>query len=98
MFIRAHLHYRDVIYHVPPVTTPFDSAVCLPSSIERNERAQYQAALAITGCWQGTNRNKLYDELGWARRIIHFYRLFCTNSPIYIYGHIPRQRILNYGC
>ena len=28
------------------------------------ERVQYRAALAITGAWQGTNRNKLYDELG----------------------------------
>ena len=29
------------------------------------ERIQYYAALAITGTWQGTSRNKLYDELGW---------------------------------
>ena len=29
------------------------------------ERNQYQAALAITGAWQGSSRSKLYDELGW---------------------------------
>ena len=29
------------------------------------ERIQYQAALAITGAWQGSSRTKLYDELGW---------------------------------
>ena len=28
------------------------------------ERIQYQAALAITGAWKGTNRNKIYEELG----------------------------------
>ena len=33
--------------------------------MEHIERVQYQAALAITGCWQGSNRNKLYEELGW---------------------------------
>ena len=26
---------------------------------------QYKAALIVTGCWQGTSRVKLYDELGW---------------------------------
>ena len=29
------------------------------------ERIQYQAALAITGAWQGSSRTKMYDELGW---------------------------------
>ena len=29
------------------------------------ERTQYQAALAVSGSWKGTNMNKIYDELGW---------------------------------
>ena len=29
------------------------------------EKVQYQAALAITGTWQGSSRNKLYENLGW---------------------------------
>ena len=29
------------------------------------EKTQYQAALAVTGTWQGTSRVKLYEELGW---------------------------------
>ena len=29
------------------------------------ERVQYKAALIVSGCWQGTSRVKLYDELGW---------------------------------
>ena len=33
--------------------------------MEKVERIQYQAALAVTGAWQGSNRSNLYDELGW---------------------------------
>ena len=29
------------------------------------ESIQYQAALAVTGAWQGSTRSKLYEELGW---------------------------------
>ena len=29
------------------------------------ERTQYQAALAVSGAWKGTNRNKIYEELWW---------------------------------
>ena len=32
--------------------------------MERVENIQNQAAFAITGTWQGTSRNKLYDEYG----------------------------------
>ena len=37
----------------------------LNSLMDKVERMQYQAALAITGAWQGTSRSKIYDELGW---------------------------------
>ena len=33
--------------------------------MEKLEQIQYSAALAITGAWRGTSREKLYDELGW---------------------------------
>ena len=59
MFVRPHLDYCDVIYHIPPTINPFDSTTSLTSSMECIEKIQYQAALAVTGCWQGTNRNKL---------------------------------------
>ena len=29
------------------------------------ESVQYRAALATTGAWKGTNKEKLYEELGW---------------------------------
>ena len=28
------------------------------------QQVQYQAALAVTGAWQGTDRVRLYEELG----------------------------------
>ena len=29
------------------------------------ESTQYQAALAVSGTWKGTNISEIYDELGW---------------------------------
>ena len=28
------------------------------------EQGQYKAGLIVSGCWQGTNRERLYGELG----------------------------------
>ena len=71
----------------------------------RIDSVQYRPALAITGCWQVSNRNKLYDELGWESlsdrrwptRLIHFYKIFRNSSPKYLYEHIPSLRIPIYG-
>ena len=65
IFIRPHLDYGDVIYHIPHSYDAFSSCISLHPLMEKIEQIQYNAALAITGCWQGSNRNKLYDELGW---------------------------------
>ena len=60
MMICSHLDYYDVIYHVPlAYAFPFT----LNSLIEKLERIQYNAAMAITGTWRGTNRPKLYEGL-----------------------------------
>ena len=63
MFICPHFDYCDTIYHIPHIINPFDNTITLNFLMERIEKIQYQAALAITGTWQGTSRNKLYDEL-----------------------------------
>ena len=39
--------------------------VTLSSLMEKVERIQYQAALAISGAWRGSIRSKLYEGLGW---------------------------------
>ena len=68
--------------------------------MESIERIQYQSALAITGTWQGSNRNKLYDELGWeslsdrkwSRRLIQLYKIRNNRTPSYLRDNLPRQR------
>ena len=47
--------------------------------MESIELIHYQAALIITGTWQSTSRNKLYDERTsdrrWYRRVIQIYKI-----------------------
>ena len=92
LFIRPHFDYGDVIYHVPNKTNMFDSSITLRKLMNDIERVQYRAALAVTGAWQGTNRNKLYDELGWEslcdrrwfRRLLQFYKIHYNMTPKYL--------------
>ena len=63
--VRSHLDYCDIIYHIPASNSQLNLGVTLSSLMEKVERIQYQAALAVTGTWQGSNRAKLYEELGW---------------------------------
>ena len=56
------------------------------------ESVQYNAALAITGCIRGTNRERLYSELGltslYDRRRFHrlslFYKIINHMTPDYL--------------
>ena len=64
----------------------------LSSLMEKIERVQYQAALAITGAWQGSSRSKIYDELGWeslsdrrkGRRVLLINKIINNNTPSYL--------------
>ena len=57
--------------------------------MEKAERIQYQAALAVTDAWQGSNRSKLYEELGWeslserrwCRRILQLHNILSNKLP-----------------
>ena len=55
---RPHLDYGDIIYH----RFDQDMEITITNNIEQ---AQYTAALAVTGAWKGTNRQRLYEELDW---------------------------------
>ena len=76
LYVRPHLDYGDIIYH------KYDPQMHL-NFTQRLERTQYCAALAVTGAWRGTSRERLYRELGWEdlyhrrwyRRLCHFYNL-----------------------
>ena len=54
VFIRPHLDYGDIVYDKPDKET----------FINKIEKAQYDAALAITGAIRSTSQEKLYAELG----------------------------------
>ena len=64
MYIRPLFDYGDIIYHIPHNYNLFDSSISLNSLMEKVENVQYQAALAVSGCWQGSNRSKLYELFG----------------------------------
>ena len=92
MHIRPHLDYCDIIFHIPVITHEFDSSLTLNYQMNALERTQYQAALAVSGAWKGTNRDKIYEELGWEtldqrrffRRLTQFYKIMNNLTPEYI--------------
>ena len=50
--VRSHFDYCDIIYHIAPTINPPPLLPTFNSLMEKLERVQYQAALAITGVWQ----------------------------------------------
>ena len=99
MHIRPHLDYCDVIFHLPSQANDLNSSLSLNSTMNIIERTQYQAALAVTGAWQGSNRNKIYEELGWEtldlRRHFHqlvmFYKIMNGLTPMYLKSPITER-------
>ena len=67
------------------------------------ERVQYQAALAITGTWQGTSRSKLYNELGLesltdrrsSNRVIQLFKIKNNFTPEYLRNKLTPPLIEN---
>ena len=88
LYVRPHLEYGDVIFH--------NQRLDLMNIIEQ---VQYKAALIVSGCWQGTSREKLYQELGWEslsdrrwiRRLTIFYKIKKGLAPHYLLDHIPER-------
>ena len=68
--------------------------------MEKVERVQYQAGLAITGAWQGSNRNVLYENIGWeslsdrrtTRRVLQLYKIRANQTPFYLTEKLPPLR------
>ena len=66
--------------------------------MEKLESVQYSAALAVTGAWKGTSREKLYEEVGWeclsqrrwSRRLVLFYKIVNDITPDYTKYQIPQ--------
>ena len=94
-FVRPHLDYCDIIYHEPPKVERHETSLTAP--MEEVERVQYKGALAVTGAWKGSNRSKLYDELGWepltyrrlSHRIIMLFKIVNRLIPFYLSEKLP---------
>ena len=69
------------------------------------EKVQYKASLVVSGCWQGTSQDKLYNELGreslsdtrWYRRLCLFYKIINHDTSQYLYDHISAPREVPYS-
>ena len=88
-FIRPNLDFRDVVYDYPGNA----------SFMQKFESVQYNASLAITGCFRSTSSDKLYSELGlesladrrFYRRLIAFYKIVNKKAPQYLIDYLPSQ-------
>ena len=104
LYVRPHLEYGDVIYHIPAKVCEFSGNTILKSLMEKLEFVQYSAALAVTGTWSGTSREKLYTELGWeslssrrwSRRLTLFYKMINNLMTEYTMDPINNFPGLNY--
>ena len=91
------LDYCDIIYHIPSIIHQPPLGRTLNYLMEKVERIQYQAALAITGAWQGSSRSKIYDELGWetlsdrrkCRRVLQIHKIINNNTLSYLKDKLP---------
>ena len=100
--VRSHLDYCNIIYHIPASNRQLNLGVTLSSLMEKVERIQYQAALAVTGTWQGSNRAKHYEELRWetssdrrwCRRILQICKIKNNMTPTYLSDKLPPIRRL----
>ena len=88
--VRPHIDYGDIVYDRPGNS----------NFSEKIESIQYNACLAITGCFRGTSREKLYLELGLesladrrlSRRLIFFYKIINGFAPTYLSNILPPRR------
>ena len=56
LYVRPHLDYGDIIYH------KYDPDMQL-NFTQQLEQTQYKAALAVTGAWMGTSRQRMGNTL-----------------------------------
>ena len=95
--VRSHFDYCDIVYHIPPSINPPPQLPTFNSLMEKLERVQHQAALAVTGAWQGSNCSKLNEELGWenlsdrrmCRRILQIQKIMSNKTPFYLKVKLP---------
>ena len=69
------------------------------------ESVQYSAALAVSGTWRGTYKERLYEKLGWEslsdrrwyRHLVLLYKFINNTTPDYTRFPIPALYLSNYS-
>ena len=97
--IRSHLDYYDTVYHIPASNSQITLGETLNSLMEKVERTQYQAALAITGTWRHKSLQS-YEELEWetlserrwCMRILQIHKIEKYKTPSYLRDKLPPHR------
>ena len=105
MRVRTHFDYCDYIFHIPALKNNYSHDINLNHLMNSLESIQYQAALAITGTWKGTSRDKIYEQLGWEslhnrrefRRLTQFYKIMNNLTPPYLKEPIPDPLLHLFG-
>jgi len=99
LYVRPHLDYCDIIYHQATIDFPIFNHVSSNPLMKNVETIQYEAARVVSGAWKGTNRAKLYENLGWEstndrrvlRKLCNFYETIDTKFPSYLYNTIKSR-------
>ena len=95
--MRPHLDYGEIIYH------KYDPDRKL-NFTQQLEQTQCKAAIAVSGAWMGTSRQKLLEELGREplynrrcyRRLRHFFSLTISKSSDHFLNEMAEQRLVEY--
>ena len=99
LYVRPHLDYGDIVYHhASENSNIFNHEISHPL-MKNVESIQYEAARVVSGAWKGTNRVKLYENLGWEstndrrimRKLCIFYETIDTKFPNYLYNTIKSR-------
>ena len=66
--------------------------------MEKVERTQHKAALAITDTWQGSNRSKPYLTVVGTGAFFRSTKIKNNMTPSYLRGNVPPNRRFCYSC
>ena len=100
MYVRPHLDYGDMIYDIGETEKNGILPTGISSSLLRKvESVQYEAAKIVSGAWQGTSREKLYENLGWEslqnrrimRKLCLVHEILNTKFPDYLHKILKNQ-------
>ena len=97
LYIRPHLDYADIIFHIPYKNNPAflsdSDTEPLNNLMRQIESIQYDAALSASGAWRGSPKKELYENLCWEslhlrrelRRLNAYYNKLSHSKAHHIY-------------